>query len=465
MKKILGRLISFFVVALFAAFGVTTTVQAGTDLITSCPAIGACTISPPGTPLFDESGWVPGSSVAQKITITNSSSQTGFAGIEVQNYSEILNLGQVIAIEIRRGSPAGSVIYSAANLHIFRDDGYFTIDTLTSGQTQDYYFMATMSPAAGNEYQGGQVRFDLKAGLEITPIVPPSGGGNGSGGSVAGTSTAQPPVCNDQAPSSAPSVTITNVGTNTVSLSWTAVSPVTHYGIFFTRNSDGAQYGAPNIGNVTTYTITNLSGGANYSFQVFGVNGCAPGPRSGAAASGQVPGPFIATRPVGGGGEVLGETTASPTPTPTPSASPSVLGQIAGTTTEICASWKRYVPWILLVVQFIIIFGVEYRYRYSTSLNKHIFAVLVTALSIFLFYWLRECPCYGEWNWLAWLCKWYWIVAIVLTLLVKGFSYAFLDESSEMRDKPKKPGKPENTFSGTKTESSPASTKSETKSE
>jgi hypothetical protein len=458
MKKILTRLISFFVVALFVAFAVAAPAHAGTDLTVNCPAIGTCSITPPGTPLYNESGWVPGSSVIQRLRITNSAAQTGFAGIQVQNYSEILNLGQVISIEIRRGSAVGPVIYTASNLHIFRDDGYFTIDTLTSGQTQDYYFIATMDPAAGNEYQASQVKFDLKAGLEITPIVPPSGGGNGSGGEVAGTSTAQPPVCNDQAPSSAPSVTITSVGTNTVSLSWTAVSPVTHYGIFFTRNSDGAQYGAPNIGNVTSYTINNLSGGANYSFQVFGVNGCAPGPRSGTAVTSRVPGSFIAARPIGSGGEVLGATTASPSPTPSPSPSP-IVGQVEGASTDICFNWKKYVPWILLVIQFIIILGVEYRYRYSSSRNKHIVAVIVTALSIFIFYILRDCPCYGEWNWLAWLCKWYWLVSILLTLLIKGFSYAFLDESSEMRDKPKKPSAPTSTFSGTKSESD--STKSE----
>jgi hypothetical protein len=437
MKKLFFALTSTVALFIMAAFVRVPAAQAGTDLTVSCPAIGSCGITPAGTPLLNESGWIPGSSVSQKLTITNLSTQAGFAAIQVNNYSEIKNLGQVVSIQIRKGSPAGPVIYTASNLHTFRDDGYFTIDSLTAGQTTDYYFFATMLPSAGNEYQASQVQFDLLAGLEITPIVPPSGGGGGSGGEVLGTSTAQPPGCGDVAPSSAPTVTITNVGTNTVSLSWTSVPGATNYGIFFTRTSDGTQYGAPNIGNVTTFTITNLSGGANYSFQVFAVNGCAPGPRSSVATSSRVSGPFIATRPVGSGGEVLGTTTEpTPTPSPTPSSTPSVLGQVAGATTEICQTWRRYVPWILLILQAVIVLAVEYKYRFSSSLNKHILVIVTTAASIFIFYWLRECPCYGEWSWLAWLCKWYWLVSIVLSLLLKGFSYAFLDESSDTVEKP-----------------------------
>ena len=96
-------------------------------------------------------------------------------------------------------------------------------------------------------------------------------------------------------------VTITNTGTNTVSLSWSAVSPVTHYGIAFTRNGDGAQYGSSNVGNVTSYTVSNLSGQDSYTFQVSGVNDCAPGPISGGAGTGVVAGPVIEANPTGTG--------------------------------------------------------------------------------------------------------------------------------------------------------------------
>ncbi len=257
---------------------------------------------------------------------------------------------------------------------------------------------------------------------------------NGGGGGGGSNGPAQPPVCHDDVPTSAPTVTITNVGANTVTLSWTAVSPVTHYALYFQRISDGAEYGAPDIGNVTTYTITNIPGGANYKFQVFGVNGCAPGPRSGFATK-TVPGGSTSGRPLGGGGQVLGTTVeVSPTPSPSPEVTPSPLGEVLGATAATCQSWKFYLPWILLVAQFLGILLLEYLRRGDGSWFKHLIAIIITIISIVLFYWLRDCPCNSGNMWLAWLCKWYWLVAVVLTILLKGFSYAFLDESEVKED-------------------------------
>ena len=445
MKKLVALVVSLWI-SLFVVAGMA---HAGTNLTVTCPAIGACTISPAGTPLFDESGWVPGSTVTQYFRMSNTSAQNGFAAVEVQNYSETKNLGEVINIEIRRGSPLGPVIYNGVTLHQFRDDGYFTIDGMNAGQTTDYFVVATMQSTAGNSYQGAHVIFDLNMGLEITPIPPQSGGGDGAGNPGGGTSPpgpASPPVCTATPPSSAPSVTITNVGTNTVTLSWTSVSPVTHYGLFFTRTSDGAEYGAPNVGNVNSYTITNLSGGANYSFQVFGVNDCAPGPRSGAAGSGLVPGPFIAARPIGAGGQVLGvatEASPSPEPSPSPSPTPSPLGQVAGAAIEACARWRFYIPWILLIAQAAFIAATEYYFRRDARLTKYFFSAGITLASIALFYWLRECDCYGRWSWLVWLCRWYWVVSLLLTLLLRLFSYAFVEETEEVEERPKKVATPE----------------------
>lgn len=423
-KKILFALVSALVLSLFAS----TPARAGTDLTVTCPSVGTCGVSPIDTPIFEEFGWIPGSSATQRLTMTNASSQNGFAAMEVVNYEEIKDLGEIIQFEIRRGSPVGPVVYGGVTLHQFRDDSYFTFDTITSGQTIDYYLIAYLPASAGNEYQGAHAIFDLKMGLELAPIPPTSGGGDGTGNPGPGGGSGTPPVCTDTPPSSAPAVTITNVGVNTVSLSWTGVSPVTHYALIFTRTSDGAQYGSTNVGNVTNYTITNLSGGAGYTFEIFGVNGCAPGPR-GTATSGVVGGAVIETRPLGPGGAVLGvtdtEEEASIEPVEATDGEPS--GQIAGAFDQVCSLWRQYIPWILLVAQFLLILLAEWIYRRDAGLTKHFIAIGLTLASIALFYWLRNCNCYPG-SFLAWLCKWYWLVSFLLTIILKLISYAFIEE-------------------------------------
>ncbi|MBD3279446.1 MAG: hypothetical protein GF390_01915 [Candidatus Pacebacteria bacterium] len=427
LKKILN-LITLFVLLV----GLTTQAFAGTNLTVNCPSTGSCSINPPSTPLYQEVGWMPGSTANQYIRMANTAGQDGYAAIEVTNYQELKSLGEVIEIEIRRGSPVGTVIYGGVTLHQFRDDGYFTFDTLDDGETTDYFVIAHMPYDAGNAYQASRVEFDLNMGLELAPIPPDSGGGDGTGD----TDDDDGDLCTASAPAEAPALSVSNPTDNTVTLTWTAVSPVTHYALVFTRDSDGAQYGSTNIGNVTSYTVTNLSGGESYSFQVFGINDCMPGPRSNTATIGTVSGAPLPpeVRPLGPGGEVLGvetEAETEPTPSPEPTAGLSAAaGQVAGVESS-CGPLKLYIPWILLVLQAIVIFATDYYYRRDSKYTKHVLAGLATVVSIVLFYWLRECQCYAGGGLLAWLCQWYWLVSIVITALLQLFNYAFVEEVEE----------------------------------
>jgi hypothetical protein len=445
-KVVLGT----FLAVLFAAFS-SSVVFAGTDLVVNCASIGACSITPNNTPLFNEAGWIPGTSATQFIQVTDSAAENGFVGLEVINYAETASLGAQISIDIYRGVPLldnSNRVYGGVTLHQFRDDGFFTIDGINSGQTKNYYVVATMvdSGVPQNQYQGAMVEFDLNMGLQLTPIPPDSNGGDGEGNSSSDGSggPASPPVCHDDVPTTAPSVTITNVGTNTVTLTWTAVSPVSHYALIFTRTSDGEQYGSTNIGNVTEFTVTNLSGGANYSFEVFGVNGCAPGPR-GTAGSGTVPGPFIGGRPLGGG-QVLGDDTTEEEDEETEQAAEETdqqsededAGLVAGAVDDQCQPWRFYVPWILLVSQGLLVLVNEYYFKKDHGLTKHFVTIGITLASIFLFYLLRSCPCYESGSlWiLVWLCTWYWLVAAAGTIGLRLISYAFIEEVEETKVTP-----------------------------
>jgi len=431
--KLLRLLIASCLISLLTL--VAQPVFAGTDLTVDClGGGGGCSITPGATPLFYETGIMPGDEFTQVVTARNSSFQNGTFAIEALNLedsgvSELLS--NVISIEIREGSAAGPVLYGPITLKnlITPDPHYILMSGVSAGTQKDYYFIARFDINAGNEYQRLASVFDLRLGFELLPSPSPSpssssgGGTSGGGTSGGGTTTPTPPKCEATAPSAAPNVTINNVGTNTVSLSWSPVSGVTHYGIVFYRVSDNAQYGSTNIGNVTSYTVNNLSGGANYRFQVYGVNDCAPGPWSNTAVTGNVPGPFIGGRPTGPSGEVLGVTTESPTPTPAPA------GEVAGAATAgTCIEWKLYIPWILLVMQFFFVLVAEYFFRKDRKYTKFYVTIGITLASIFIFYLIRECDCYNGKSFLAWLCKWYWLVSILITAFLRAVSYAFIEE-------------------------------------
>lgn len=439
-------LTSIFIGLCLSLFGLVAAqpVWAGTDLTVDClGGGGGCSITPGATPLFNETNILPGDEFMQVVTAKNSSAANGTFAIEALNLTDSgisALLSNVITIEIREGSAAGPVLYGPITLKnlITPDPHYVLLSGVSAFSQKDYYFIARFDINAGNEYQRLASVFDLRLGFELlpasspTPGTPGGGGGGGttSGGGGGGTTTPTPPKCEATAPTAAPNVTITSVGNNTVSLSWSPISGVTHYGIAFTRISDGAQYGSTNIGNVTSYTVTNLSGGANYRFEVFGVNDCAPGPHGG-ATTGNVPGPFIAGRPTGPSGEVLGVTTESPSPSPSPA------GQVAGAETEAaCIQWKLYIPWILLVMQFFFVLAAEYFFRKDRKYTKFYVVIGITLASIFIFYLIRECNCYNTKSFLAWLCKWYWLVALLITAFLRAVSYAFIEEVQDKEAMP-----------------------------
>jgi len=104
------------------------------------------------------------------------------------------------------------------------------------------------------------------------------------------------------------------------------------------------------------------------------------------------------------------EETVSPTPIPS--------GETKGVSQE-CITQRPCLPWILLILQAIILLLIEFFSDKSQIKRKRILAVLVTLISIILFYLLRDCHCYPLGTFLAWLCKWYWLVAILFTLILR----------------------------------------------
>lgn len=440
MSSLLSRLLSsvaktsLIVVMLGVSLSLTAPVaQAGTDLTATCSSGGSCTLSPAGVPLFNESGLYPDETRSQNLTIVNNSPDSCTALVTVTKTvptpTQSVNLADRLFASINSsgtnyfGVVSGGAATSNRTYEQLFNQSTVDMGSIAIGASRTYQWLATFDPTAGNEFQGKATQFDLN--LNVTCGLPPSapgptsgGGGGGGGGSVSGSSVSAP-VCSAQAPTAAPNLSISASSANTVTLNWNAVSPATHYAVFFTRVSDGATYGASNIGNVTSYTITNLSGGEQYTFQVLAVNDCAPGPRSGSVSSGTVAGGPVVGRPVGQDGQVLGTTTA--TPSAQLSATPSLAGSVEGASTAACGDWREYLPWILLVIQFVILLLSEFIMRPSLVLPKWLFTAVVTLITVIIFALLRQCNCYSG-GWLAWLCQWFWLVSTIEAVLIRVLS-------------------------------------------
>lgn len=69
-------------------------------------------------------------------------------------------------------------------------------------------------------------------------------------------------------------VTATAISATQVTLTWTPKANITHYGIVYGNQSHYYAYGAADVGNVTGFTVGNLSPSTTYYFAVFSVNDC-----------------------------------------------------------------------------------------------------------------------------------------------------------------------------------------------
>lgn len=94
-----------------------------------------------------------------------------------------------------------------------------------------------------------------------TPIKPPS--------------IPEPPQCTATKPSAPILLSVERSGTSAI-LKWTKVDLATHYVISYGTSPDNFQYGVPNTGNQTSYTIEQLGVGVKYYFTVYAVNDCMP---------------------------------------------------------------------------------------------------------------------------------------------------------------------------------------------
>lgn len=137
------------------------------------------------SPLFSEANFMPGVSVSRWIKINNTTANSHQAIIKAINASDSEGLGDVVNLKIKNGS---DVLYDGS----FSD--FFSLSQLNlleigAGEGKTFDLVVTFNPAAGNEYQGSEVSFNLETGLQdvetttdTTTTISGEIGGSGSGG-------------------------------------------------------------------------------------------------------------------------------------------------------------------------------------------------------------------------------------------------------------------------------------------
>lgn len=88
-------------------------------------------------------------------------------------------------------------------------------------------------------------------------------------------SIASPPTCDSLKPKAPVLTSVKKSGTQAV-LKWTKVELATHYVIAYGLTPENLEFGVPNTGNVTTFTVASLNSSSTYYFTVYAVNNCMP---------------------------------------------------------------------------------------------------------------------------------------------------------------------------------------------
>lgn len=221
-------------------------------------------------PLFPASIiWFPGLKQTKSFVVKNIGSKMHTLYVKAVNTSQTGNVSDVFLIKI---STDGTDYYGSGNQKTMTDffnEGQIILVDVGGDNLVTVVMAVEMLSSAGNEYQEQEAKFDLEigfAGEEGAAVV--VGGVGGLPG---------PPVCSANPSQGAPILALTEVGDNSALLAWTSVFPVTHYLLAYGLSNGDYIYGNPDVGNITSFTVRGLSGGATYFFAVRGVNDCAPG--------------------------------------------------------------------------------------------------------------------------------------------------------------------------------------------
>jgi len=396
MTKFVKPKLLFLLIAMFFFFPLWGNEVWAADLEVTCGADGC--FSTGDKPLFSETDVFPGWSKTKVVKAINAYDEKAIFATKVTSLVSVGGLSDILTVTIKK-SGAVTNIYEN-NLTNLKNYGYLPLSIIT-GNSQEYDFTIKMQESAGNEYQALNALFDLSLGFEVSSIdaVP--------------TTTSSSENCTASTPSAPSNLIATAISASVINLSWTAPSEtITHYSISYGLNPGAYIYGNSNVGNVNTYTVSELSSGTTYYFIVYSVNDCAVSGASNEAnaTTTGVLGAFIAEN-AATNFQILGEKT------------PGELGEAAATqiteagkvegekTKAICWWWL-----ILSLLELIILSAYYWLTRKKESLQKY-WLIISLVLAILAF--VGDHFIAHRYLIPSRFCHWMWLWVILAALIPK----------------------------------------------
>ncbi len=399
LSKLKPYLLSLLVIASLAVIFIG--VSRAADQTITCDETSGCTGST--GPLFEETNMAPLDTITRTVTTQNNYPENRDFAVEIisATFSDSTpSLAQILTVEVIEQESASSV-YGPKTIEQWKNDGYVILSNVPTGGNRHYDFTATMANV-GNDYQEKELVFDLNLGFEALPPSPTVAGVGGPVGA---------PICTNAKPGLPTNFTASvGPGAGGVTLSWTTpASPYTYFLIAYSDSFDWPpKWGNPDVGNVTSYTVSGLESGV-YWFWLRAGNGCMPGdfvgpispgviagaPGAGPVAPGFLPGVLGTEEEVEGvGGKVLGE--------------------------EACTD-EYYRWWLPLVVQTILTLSYLWFIRKREEKTKRwwLFPFLLAILSQ-VGHEILSCTCAtGEW------CPRYWLLNLIILIISLLTCYFF----------------------------------------
>lgn len=349
--------------------------------------------------------WFPGKALTKSVVVTNlSGTENHSVGLRIDITDDSV-LSDVLSLVVRYGM---ATLWGPGSLRDLAEEGEVFLSTLGPGGSVSYDLTVSLSSQAGNDYQDKKTVLDFIFGfIEAVPTSTPTPTPTPVSVSTFLTSPSSPPsppVCSAAAPGAPQNLTAVSGGVGEVILSWTPPSgTVTHYLIAYGTSSGNYSFGNPNVGKVTSYTVSGLSSGVSYYFVVKGVNDCAPGPFSNevVAVAGGVRGAVTAAGPAVGF-ETLGLSQEAAAEGEIGGGVSTEAGETAGVKTE-----KRCFWWLILSLGAVLGSWLKLRKRKKKEKKD----LLIPLLFSLLAFWGDRLA--HQWFLPSYFCQWMWFWALL----------------------------------------------------